>query len=203
MSKKKTSQPVDPEIVLAKKAYRWLWLSPLLTIPTFIFLFSITSSSLFAISGSALWHLILLQYTRNKKSDFVRWHGRQAFVLAGIRTAIPTFFYLTDGDYFFDSFWPYILLFAVYLVGNIWRGSQARRGDYWIMRQRGLGGGLPLPTQIELSESDKQHLASSPAPIDTGVYISSLQEQKRILDRLLAELSGGDSTSQLSAIHEL
>jgi hypothetical protein len=160
-------QSVDPkqnsQIMAAKKAYGWLWRSPLLTVPTLIVLYFFSDSILFPILGSALWHLILLQYANNKKSGFVRWHGRQALVLAGIRTAIPLFFFFTDGEYFYEeSIWPFLLLLAVYFIGNIWGRNQVLRGDCWLMRWRGHGEDLPLPTQIEDSKSDQPHAATLP-----------------------------------------
>ena len=101
----------------ARKWYRWLWFSPLLTIPTLLILSIATESLIYSlvcpqgwqncsydyaagyrlsvllsVLGSALWHLILLIPARNKESTFVRWHGRQAMILAGVRTAVPLTF---------------------------------------------------------------------------------------------------------------
>ena len=96
---------------LAKAAYNWLKVSPVVTITT---LFIIVVSDIgnwicdqsalvcdydsrtyinFAIGviGSSLWHLILLQYVNNEKSDFVRRHGRRALIQAGIRTGAAIF----------------------------------------------------------------------------------------------------------------
>ncbi|WKZ38637.1 MAG: hypothetical protein QY328_10255 [Anaerolineales bacterium] len=95
---------------LAKAAYNWLRISPVVTIPTLLFIVGMNIASTFCLEyglnvcnsqtsdainytfgvlGSALWHLVLLQYANNKDSGFVRKHGQQAAIYAGIRTAIP------------------------------------------------------------------------------------------------------------------
>jgi len=96
------------EIQLAKASYNWLSISPILTVSTLFFVSSMgigdtvcdnspiicgydTSTYIsFAIGIvlSALWHLILLQYTTNKESEFVRLHGQRALTHAGIRTGV-------------------------------------------------------------------------------------------------------------------
>ncbi len=97
------------EVLTAKNWYWWLWLSPFITIPSAIFIglnepgyelicggnwrncdyaFASLVSGLIAVLGSALWHLVLLVPALDKQSEFVRWHGRQALLLAGIRTAV-------------------------------------------------------------------------------------------------------------------
>ena len=118
----------NSEVYKALGPYRWLGWSPLLTIPTlFILLFSFYDSGVFvAVLLSALWHLLLLQYTSKTQSTFVRWHGRQALMLAGIRTAIPLLFALNSSywDDLIFSLWPWVLLLATYFIGNAW-GTQA------------------------------------------------------------------------------
>ena len=103
-----------PEIRYARAAYGWLRISPLLTGFSFFLIWgmdpgglacgaidcaygnSLYLSLLAAILGSALWHLILLQYANHKTSPFVRKHGQSALLLAGIRTAIPLGLLLVD-----------------------------------------------------------------------------------------------------------
>jgi uncharacterized membrane protein YhaH (DUF805 family) len=160
----------------ARKWYWWLWLSPLLTLPT---LFAIISNDpgynlvcpsssldcnyagaaaatvLIAVLGSALWHLVLLipALSRNR---FVRWHGRQALVLAGVRTLIPLVFGLVFyGSYTIFLFIP--LNFIVWLVGNLVGQRQASRGDSWLARAFGKGAELPVrsaPVQAEKSKDE-------------------------------------------------
>ncbi len=104
--------PNDTDRKSARGAYKWLRFSPLLTIPTLLFIilsspgYSLLCSSNFSncnsdlsntlsnslgVIGSALWHLILLQYVNNKNSEFIRRHGRQALKHAGIRTGLALF----------------------------------------------------------------------------------------------------------------
>lgn len=107
---------------LAKGAYDWLRVSPLLTVFTLYIVASLeigkkicyraisvcdpefTFTNTFANSiniglgvlVSACWHFILLQYVNNKDSEFVRRHGKQALTYAGIRTAIAFFGIVVD-----------------------------------------------------------------------------------------------------------
>ena len=163
---------MNPEVLTAKKWYRWLWLSPLLTIPTLLLLvfndpgyrlicgsnwlncdhyLSELVTALIAIISPALWHLVLLIPALDKHNGFVRWHGRQALLLAGIRTAIPMAFLFYD---FIDGFdgiilWSIPVLIAVWLFGTLWGQGQAKRGDCALMRWTGHGQGLPLPVGEE------------------------------------------------------
>ena len=92
----------NPEVQTAKNWYIWLWFSPGLTVPTFFllqgFVYILFNSSystneftilmaILPVLGSALWHSILLIPALTGRSEFVRWHGRQALLLAGVRTA--------------------------------------------------------------------------------------------------------------------
>ena len=87
---------ISVEIKTARNWYWWLWLSPLLTLPTlltilFESLWYETTTPSQAVTGvliSGAWHLILIKPTTHKTSRFVRWHGWQALVLAGVRTTI-------------------------------------------------------------------------------------------------------------------
>lgn len=164
---------MNPEIRTAKNVYLWLWFSPLLTIPTLVAIFLIIEpgyhlvcggsysrcaadlalllDSVIAILGSALWHLVLLIPSLDKHSQFVRWHGRQALLLAGVRTAIPlaialiTFF--VGGDIYLLMVSIPILV-IVWLAGNLWGQTQAGEGECALMRWTGHGEGLPLPTRV-------------------------------------------------------
>ncbi|MEN9562431.1 MAG: hypothetical protein RIR73_675, partial [Chloroflexota bacterium] len=98
----------EKELRLARGSYNWLRASPLLTIPTLVFIINLdlggalcnlassncdyTVSNLltnvFGVTLSAVWHLLLLQYVNNTESEFVREHGRKALTHAGIRTGV-------------------------------------------------------------------------------------------------------------------
>ena len=156
----------------ARDWYVWLWLSPLLTIPTLVFLFinihlydSICPNgyqncryelvfklgSLIAILGSSLWHLILLIPSLEKQSEFVRWQGRQMLLLAGIRTTVPILLVLAIGDEF-GFLISVAILIVIWLVGNLWGQQQAKRGDCSLMRWTGRQEALPGPESEEKKE---------------------------------------------------
>ena len=138
----------------ARDWYWWLWLSPLFTIPTLGFFLSQgigydlvcrwgwqtcdwglagRVTILIAVLGSALWHLVLLGPIRNKESLFVRWHGRQALLLAGVRTIVPLGFGLAFGaDYGALLFIPVQLV--VWFGGTLWSQLQAASGKCSLAR---------------------------------------------------------------------
>jgi hypothetical protein len=155
------------EIQTASKWYRWLWLSPFLTIPTLLILFSASDAltysllcpqgwqncnyaaayklnGLIAVLFSALWHLLLLIPSLNKESQFVCWHGRQAMILAGVRTAVPLIFLLAAGFYFSEIV-AFLILIPIWFFGTFWGQRQAARGDCSLMRWTGRGDFLPGP----------------------------------------------------------
>jgi hypothetical protein len=221
---------MNPEIRTAKNWYRWLWLSPFLTIPTLALIgvsvygtgyglicsygsrdcpYELVSlvSYVAAILGSAWWHLVLLIPATHRQSEFVRWHGRQALLLAGVRTAVPLAFVLfnfVSGGYGFLSLYPILGLIAVWLFGTSWGQGQAARGDCALMRWAGHGAGLPLPVKTATP-------ASTPAltPIvdekpehRTAYYRGlSLQEQGQTdaAARLFRQLLVSDATPALKA----
>jgi hypothetical protein len=183
----KTEGSRNPEIESARSMYTWLKISPIFTVPTILFLFQrdlgydlicgtdwITNFSncntdmadfvsiALAIMLPALWHVLLLIQVRNQKREFARWHGWQALMLAGIRTAISLVFVLVDGwtrmndamnGTWRSGFGSYplavILLMIAYFAGNSWGQKQAREGDCWLMRKAGHRRGLLLQTHIE------------------------------------------------------
>jgi hypothetical protein len=140
-------------------------LSPFITLPTVFYIVSldpgyelicggiyrncnyslaIRVSTLIAILGSALWHLVLLKPATNKELAFVRWHGRQALLLAGIRTVVPFGFFLFFGEDF-TSLIAIPVLIAIWLFGTLWAQSQAKRGECSLARWFGQDVNLPLP----------------------------------------------------------
>jgi hypothetical protein len=157
--------------------YVWLWLSPLLTLPTLYYLYSGNPgfalvcgdrwagcdhaladrvTLVVAVLGSALWHLILLFPALKDDSEFVRWHGRQALFLAGIRTAVPLVCGLLFGASGVCLFM--LLLLPTYLVGNTWGKGQANQGDCSLARWRGREEALPPPEPDEVLSLDPDAL---------------------------------------------
>lgn len=74
---------------LAKAAYNWLRVSPIVTVPTFLFIVGMDIASYmcggacnyqavdainytFGVLGSALWHLVLLQYAHARGNSTKR-----------------------------------------------------------------------------------------------------------------------------------
>jgi hypothetical protein len=142
----------------ARDWYWWLWLSPLLTIPTLAFFFSQHVGTtlvcgaawhrnwqgcdwatadrvtiLIAVLVSALWHLVLLGGIRNKEYPFVRWHGRQALLLAGVRTLVPLAFGLAFGEEAGTLLFIPVQL-VVWFGGTLWGQRQAARGKCSLAR---------------------------------------------------------------------
>jgi tetratricopeptide (TPR) repeat protein len=184
------------EIKTAKNWYRWLWLSPLLTIPTLIVLYNQDLEILFqevlnwsdgfsfAVLNlfSALWHLILLVPAFHKSSPFIRWHGWQAFALAGIRTIIPFSIAIwTGGDEF-----GYLLsippLLVVWFFGTLLSQHQANKGRCTLSRWFGKEISItPLPEE----ESPTDVIKKDP---DALVEIIRYSEDQRERDAAVAEL---------------
>src|SRR5438270_8582547 len=94
---------MNGEVRTASNWYRWLWLSPLLTVPTQLVLAVMIPqalmapgdrmepkayfiAALLAIPAAGLWHLVLLAPALDGQGEFVRWHGRQALLIGGMRT---------------------------------------------------------------------------------------------------------------------
>ena len=95
----------DGEIRTAKNIYWWLWLSPCLLFFTGPFAFGVASSfrsmnryaysswiDALAILALGLPHLWLLIPAIIAKSEFVRWHARQALLFQGLQSLILPIF---------------------------------------------------------------------------------------------------------------
>jgi hypothetical protein len=162
---------MDAERKRASDWYRWLWLSPLITIPTLVFvLFADIGgrivcnspgscdwrlaeriSLILAILLSAVWHLVLLKPISDKESPIVHWHGLQALCLAGLRTAVPLLFVIVFG---FDI--PTIvaipILFVIWLVGTNLAQLQANQGKCGLAQAAGHGDELTRYQQTETEQ---------------------------------------------------
>jgi hypothetical protein len=181
---------MNSEIRTAHKWYWWLWLSPLLTIPTLGLLIMLSwlfcnefwsgcyhprndlITGMVAVFGSALWHLILLVPALNQQSAFVRWHGRQALLLAGIRTVVPAAFVLFHFGIVEDSegvLWVIPIMIAFWFFGALWGQRQAARGDCWLMRWAGKGAGLPLMDEAVTSAAT-QNLNPKNQDVEDGDF---------------------------------
>ncbi len=172
----------------ARNWYWWLWLSPLLTIPTLAFFFfndigyalvcrgpqrcdwaTAERVTIFiAVLGSALWHLVLLGPIRNKEHPFVRWHGRQALLLAGARTLVPLVFGLGFGiDFGALLFIPVQLV--VWFAGTLWGQLQASRGECSLARWFGQEELLPVVEEATVT------VASQPREQDVKTLVEIIR----------------------------
>ena len=131
----------------ASNWYWWLWLSPILTIPTFIVFLIIGLGHDLLCSGpgrcnwslaehltlitsiiaSSLWHLILLKPALEKDRPFLHWHGLQALCLAGIRTAVPVLIVVIEGVNF-SALIAIPILIIIWFFGTYYGQRQATRG---------------------------------------------------------------------------
>jgi hypothetical protein len=143
--------------------------SPLITIPTFLVLGQALVSAppptypghdyylqergayVLSLLVSSLWHLILLVPALNKKSAFVRWHGWQALLLAGVRTALSFGWgFVSMFRWFVLTYFPGYLdlcampfLIGVWLGSTLWGMREANRGECTLMRWFGRAEAQP------------------------------------------------------------
>jgi len=189
------------EVRTARNWYRWLWVSPAFTIPTLILLYlgdfgwefrqllcpdrgcgyfrEIRAAMDLLFSG--FWHLILLIPSIEPRSAFVRWHARQALLLAGIRTAVPVLLVLAVG---IGMGLPLalLLLLVLWVIGPLWGRRQAAQGQCSLANWLGqpLAGtaamaGLKAATQMEVD----------PGPlVDVIRFSRDPQERKAALAKL-------------------
>jgi hypothetical protein len=135
----------------ARNWYWWLWLSPLVTLLTLFWLMTLHPEAAFtplAVLGSALPHLILLLPVLSRKSEFVRWHGRQALLLAGVRTVVPLVFAALFGSQSY-SLLAVPILIAVWAIGTARGQLQAARGLCALMRWLGRAKEQPAFRRAE------------------------------------------------------
>ena len=185
----------DPQRTAARGIYQWLWASPLLTIPTLVFLLfsdlgrewvcngsyancgygtrngdlAENITTLVAVLGSAAWHLILALPTK-ENSEFVRWHRRQALLLAGLRTAVALTFgiFLRNSDYLA---WVIPTLILIWLISTSIGQSQAARGDCTLMRWMGRSSDLAALPVEEKSGAEANLPALSTKKVNALVEI--------------------------------
>jgi hypothetical protein len=133
------------ETQTARNWYWWLWLSPvatLLALAGLATLYRPPAVTPLSVLGSALPHLILLVPALNRKSELVRWHGRQALLLAPVRTVVPLAFILAFGSEGLALLAVPILI-AVRAIGTLRGQLQAARGKCSLMRWFGRADAEP------------------------------------------------------------
>ena len=225
---------------LSKSAYDWLRVSPLATVTTYAFLSAADLgdgicnvipcsyrvdfylSALIALLGSALWHLNLLKYINNKDSEFVRWHGLQAALIAGIRTLIPILFLIADflfesGGYTFCISVPALLV--VWMTATPWGNKQVDGDECKLATWLGEPISPPETWPAETpQQSYTQATATSPEtknaeeaipltdePLNTEnpMTDSESKNPEDVLKNILDGLRSADDVSRLNAISQL
>lgn len=216
---------LSEEVKLAKEAYGWLRLSPLITVFTFVLVFVAAYSSLpsdnselytshpglfsfyiptaIAILGSALWHLRLLSFIRNRDSDFVRWHGRQALLLAGIRTATCLLFLAIDAVSGYALFyWVILVLIFMWAFMSSWGNRQVEMGTcalaLWFGREV-----APSESPISVPSVAQSVIAVAGVSQSTTRESTMSESQEQVLEGIWKGLRSDDPNNQLTAIHEL
>jgi hypothetical protein len=202
---------------LAKAAYNWLQVSPVVTVFTLFIItamdpaqyicgdywnwestsrcgyqFAENLNYAFGILGSSLWHLVLLQYVNNKDSEFVRKHGRQALIYAGIRTAVPlgavVFSSLTGDSGIFSCLAIGILLILWFALPNA--------GLAQVKRELESGPAISRDSAVVQTPSSPNEIISiniSPPP----------SQRAEVLGQIFDELQSENDDTVLSAILKL
>jgi len=188
----------------ARNWYWWLWLSPLLTAPSLGFLYGLVSDLLWtlvgpmrpgsvavasniveraailvAVLGSAAWHLILLVPARDKDYALVRWHGRQALLLAGVRTAVPAVLGLLIGGN--GALLSIPILLVVWFGGTLWGQVQAARGRCSLMERSGQKA---LPTRCEADGELQVRGRETQTLVETVRFSRDPEERKKAIAEL-------------------
>ncbi|MBM3123567.1 MAG: hypothetical protein FJZ87_00670 [Chloroflexi bacterium] len=210
----------SPEIRLARAAYGWLRISPLLTGFTFFLIWgmdpggfvcgeidcaygdSLYFSLLAAVLGSALWHLILLQYLNHKTSQFVRKHGRSALLLAGFRTSVPLGLLILD--FLADANGLLLGCTAIPILILLW-AVNTTSGYKDINRELGLPPSAGKETGSKespelLPQTAISHPSSNSNAIDRS---ASKQAPEETLTRILNDLDHESNTVRRQALEEL
>ena len=144
----------------AIKTYRWLWFAPFLTVPTIIFLsiifyFNFDNPFVGALIVSSAWHIILLIPVVLEEDEYLRWHGKQALVLAGLQTTVPLLYIISYRNGNMDEFDILGFIFplaVVWLFGTLWGQGQAKKDVCSLMNWFGGDAYIeqePAPIQVQ------------------------------------------------------
>ncbi|GAB1471084.1 hypothetical protein MASR2M66_19620 [Chloroflexota bacterium] len=203
----------EKEVQLAKAAYKWLKVSPILTLMTLFIVAGLGLGPticghlrlgcdyedisyvnyLFGVILSALWHLILLQYVNNKDSEFVRGHGRKALTLAGIRTGIALGGLALD---WVTGAGGIFVTIAIFILFFMWAVTQSKK---WVEDSEAPSVDVTLaPAQLKIT--------NEPTQIDTRENSMSENDKldpKEVLTHLYEKLQSEDDAAVSSALSEL
>ncbi len=128
------------QIKKAANWYFWMWLWPLIPLLWRVVLrVNYFPDFIIFILAHILPHLILLIPARNKESEYVRWHGRQMLLMAGIFTI--SYLILLFNTY---SIWGLLLpAISIWFFCTWWGHRQATRGECALARWAGHEQILP------------------------------------------------------------
>lgn len=141
LSSKEVTFPTDTEKTTAKRLYIWLFLSPGITVPTFILAVLFLSYGLsthervIAALIPLVFHApVLLGFT--SKSIFVFRHTQQAILLVALRAALASLA-VSIGEPG-DGFSLFLIGNGVlWLIGSLWGLDQIKHGTCWLLKRRG------------------------------------------------------------------
>ena len=170
----RNAAPREQERRTPRRVYWWLLLSPFMRVPCFAYqLFGLYRPSV----GERIWaaivplvfHIPLLLMGLGVDNRFVRRHMQQALLLIALRAGMAAIA-LNLGDYPEEGLWLFFFgNGALWLFGSLWGLRQVKRGDCWLMRQRGEDDELPRPWAVVSATA-----AGAPATVPTGVAVSPL-----------------------------
>ena len=117
----------------------------------------------------------------DKDYAFVRWHGRQALLLAAARTAVPIVLGVLVGEY--GLLFSIPVLLAIWCGGTLWGQLQAKDGKCTLMQRSGQEA---LPARTEAGEDMQVRMGEKTQALIEIVRFSRDPEERK---RAIAELS--------------
>ena len=150
----------------ARRVYTWLFFSPFLAVPLFLFIiissYSGSSSNnekvLTALVPLLLHAPLLLGFT--SKSVFVYRHTQQGILLIALRAGMAATA-LSIGDYPEDGLGLFLVGNGLlWLFGSIWGWTQINHGECWWMKRKGEVVEIALKNQVE-NLAPQKHIEQS------------------------------------------
>ena len=186
----------DNEKKTARRVYTWLFWSPILTVPFFLFaILSAYDGSTNELVFAALLPLIIhtpLLLGLTSKSAFVYRHTQQGILLIALRAGMASLA-ISMGSYSEDGLWLFLLgNGSLWLFGSIWGWNQIFRGECWRMKQKGETIATVSAEQVESLASEK-HVEQS----REFIRVFNKDDAKK---HALAAFRGGDRAIRLEAV---
>jgi uncharacterized membrane protein len=134
-----------------------------------------------AVLVPALFHLILIFPATNRKSEFVRWHGRQALILAAVRTIVPLGFVTAFGLNYELELLAVPILIVVWFIGSAFGYIQAYNGRCALMRWFGRAEAQPAVVRAR----EEAQGAAQEAPAEATAEASAQAAAEAAADDLV------------------